>query len=784
MIITRSWLNEFIDISKVSTEDICKKLNSIGLEVDSLKSINIPDGIIVGLVVECEKHPNADKLNVCRVEVGNRFSQIVCGASNVAKGQFVAIATIGTKFENGLEIKPVKLRGIESDGMICSSNEIGLPKLNDGILVLDNTIGKLEIGKSLKEYSLLDDEIIEIELTANRGDCLSIYGVARELSTAFNLPLKEINFYESEDYGLGVGRILHVQHDGDINASLLYKAVNLKKLEASLKINLRLALVDEEENNILNNILKYITYTTGVILRAYKHSLFLEKIGSEKADFKVKRDENGFDNIYFKDKKLSIVGVSQEKFSKPTTFEEERVIIEASYIDPEVISENIYKHKLETDAFYYRTSRGSEPNLENGINYLCYIFKKYFNVEIFSGANELIKEKSEIVLSISSSKIGNIIGQKIENAQIVAILKSLGFKVSVDLEDDNLIISVPEFRHDIKSGQDIVEEIVRIVGIDNIKSTPLTFKETNRFNSEYYEFKNKRAIRLKAIANGFFEAVTYIFSKRENLINYDFKTISEDSDLLNPIVDNLNTLRTTLLVNLVEAVQKNIHFGKKSIKLFEIGSVFNENREENLKMAFVFSGLVENELFVNNGKPKNIDFYTFADKLNSIIGDFELKKIDENNIENKFIHPYQSADIFINSKKVGFITKLHLNIAKNLELPDTFMAEIDFDKIDFNLKDAHKFSKFQSSTRDLSLLIPKDLEFYKIREEIRTQEIPYLKELYPLDIYQSEELGENMSLTLRLILQSNEKTLEEEDINSVTKNILEHLQNSLNIGLR
>lgn len=782
MIITRSWLNEFIDISKVSTDDICAKLNSIGLEVDSVKSINIPDGIIVGYVTECEKHPNADKLNVCKVDTGSRISQIVCGASNVAKGQYVPVATIGTKFENGLEIKPVKLRGVDSEGMICSSSEIGLPKLNDGILVLDNTIGELEIGKSLKEYSILDDDIIEIELTANRGDCLSIYGVARELSTALNLPLKEVNFYESEDYGLGVGRVLHIQHEGEMDASLLYKVVNIKALENSLKIDLRLGLVEESKENMLDTILQYVTYTTGVILRVYKHSLFLDKPDSEKAEFKVKKDNSGFDTIYFNEKELSIVGVSQDENSKAIGSENEKVIIEASYIDPEVISKNIYKHKMKTDVLYYRTSRGSEPNLENGINYLCYIFQKYFNVEIFAGANELMKEKGEVVLSISASKIGNIIGQKIENARIVSILKSLGFKVSVDLEDDNLIISVPDFRHDIKSGQDIVEEIVRIVGIDNIKSNPLNFKEANRFNSDYYEFKNRRDIRVKAIANGFFEAVTYVFSSKEMLAKYGFETINENLELLNPIVNDLNTLRTTTLVNLLKAVEQNIKFGKKSVKLFEIGSVFNAKREEFTKIGFIFSGQVEKELFLNSGKPKEIDFYTFVDKLNSIIGNFELKKMEE--IDNRLIHPHQSANIFFNGKKVGFISKLHLDIAKELDLPDTFIAEIDFKAIDFNLKEAHEFSKFQASTRDLSLIAPKNLEFFKIREEINSLNLSILKDIYPLDIYTSEELGENMSLTIRMILQSMEKTLEEEDINAVTDTILKHLQNSLNIGLR
>ncbi|XPV82146.1 MAG: YtpR family tRNA-binding protein [Halarcobacter sp.] len=192
MIITRSWIQEYIDISKISTEDICKTLNSIGLEVDSFEEQRMPSNIVVGKVLEKEKHPDADKLNICQVDIGNETVQIVCGAKNVDAGQFVPVAVVGCHLGEGFKIKKAKLRGVESNGMICSSTEIGLPKLNDGILELDESIGKLEIGKELKDYPFLNDDVIEIELTANRGDCLSINGVAREISAFYsNKPLIE-----------------------------------------------------------------------------------------------------------------------------------------------------------------------------------------------------------------------------------------------------------------------------------------------------------------------------------------------------------------------------------------------------------------------------------------------------------------------------------------------------------------------------------------------------------------------------------------------------------------
>ena len=206
MIITRTWLQEFVDISQIVSDDICKTLNSIGLEVDSLEKNRIPAGVVVGLVTEKVKHPDADKLNICQVDLGSTTVQIVCGAKNVAEGQYVPVATVGCDLGNNFKIKKAKLRGVDSHGMICSSTELGLPKLNDGILELDSSIGELVLGKELNEFKLLNDDIIEIELTANRGDCLSINGVARELAAYYNLTMPE--FEKNIEYNdIGIGQV-------------------------------------------------------------------------------------------------------------------------------------------------------------------------------------------------------------------------------------------------------------------------------------------------------------------------------------------------------------------------------------------------------------------------------------------------------------------------------------------------------------------------------------------------------------------------------------------------
>jgi phenylalanyl-tRNA synthetase beta chain len=776
MIVTKSWLSKFIDISDIDVDKICKVFNSIGLEVDSVTNYKVPAKIVIGHVVECEKHPNADKLNVCKVDVGTAIRQIVCGAKNVAKGQYVPVAILGAKLPNGLEIKPVKLRDVESDGMICSSSELGLPKVNDGILELDNSIGELTVGKELREYEVFNDTVIEIELTANRGDCLSIYGVARELSTALEIPLKNIESFEEDDNLLGIGRVLHVSYEQDVNASTLYKAIELNESSFPLAILLQLAHIEKNDQTDIEKIIDYIIHTTGVVIRGYN----VDNIAKSDniASIGVKKDELGLDVVVSKDKKISTIGI----FDEEKELKSGLLVFEASYINPDRVSIAVADNKLKTDELYYRTSRGSEPNLEFGINYLLNTLSTFFDVNIYAGVSENIHNIEEKSINVNIDKVCSIIGQKVTSNKIVSILTSLGFKANATVQDNYLVVKVPGFRHDINNIQDIVEEITRIIGIDNIQSKPLEYIERNTHNQEYITYINKRNIRYKSIGEGFNETITFVFGDKEKLKKYGYKTINDDIDLANPITNELNTLRNTILLNLLDGASLNIKNGYKSVSLFEIGSVFDENREESTKVAFLFSGNKDKANILNSGKPTNMDFFTFADKVSSVIGEFELEPIENPSVS--LIHPYQSANIIIAGEKVGEISKLHINVAKDYELPDTFIAEVDFDKISFTSKKAKEVSKYQLSNRDLSFVVPKSIMFKDIKDAINSNKPEELVKFYPLDIYESEELGDNISLTIRLELQSYEKTLEEADITSAVDKVLESLKTNLKLELR
>lgn len=776
MIVTRSWLNEWIDLEGISTDDLCKTFNSIGLEVDRLESHTIPKKIVFGKVLECEKHPDADKLNVCQVDIGTSTRQIVCGASNVRAGLYVVVATIGATMPGGLVIKPVKLRGIESEGMICSATEIGLEDAQDGILELDESIGKFNLGDEVSTNPILNDDLIEIELTANRGDCLSIRGVARDLSAAYDRPIKEYTVTDN-DAKRGIGRILSLSHDKNLDVSLRYKAIELKDLYLPFVVKLRLAQINDVRETDIESVMLYVTHATGVILRAYNYGFFCKE-NEVIAKVTLSEDENGYACIKG-ETRASTIGIIQDDASK-VTYDEGTVLLEASYIPPDIISKKMAANKREAGPMFYKTSRGSEPELHGGLSYCIDLIEANSSSSTFSGSIELSDTSKTKVVKVTKQEIDEIIGAKIDKIAIAKILKNLGFETSkISLED--FVITVPQFRHDIVNKQDIIEEIVRMVGIDNIPSKPFVLTEDNRLEDDYFEYKKRTIFRHRAAQSGFFESVHFIFDEKKVLESYGFLTTKSELELLNPIVQTLDTLRPTLLTGLLKAASANVKNGYSSVKLFEIGSVFSPTRDETLKFSMLFSGDVESESLSNAGKPSKVDFAFFTQKISDIVGNIELKEYET---KHTLSHMYQCAQVLIEGEVVGELFRVHPDIEKNYDLENTYVCELDFNKIPYALKSAKKYSKYQASFRDLSIIMPQSMSYEKVKEVILESEIANLIRFYPVDKYSDESLGENMSLSIRFVLQSDAKTLEEEDINNVMDTILGQLGSKLGIGLR
>ncbi len=777
MIVTKNWLNEWIDLSAISTEQLLKTFNAIGLEVDRHEVISIPKKVLIGYVESCEKHPDADKLNICQVNVGSDIRQIVCGASNVRAGIYIAVATVGAELPGGLIIKEAKLRGMDSYGMICSSKEIGLPSMGEGIMILDSSIGLLEAGKELSSYPLFNDDIIEIELTANRGDCLSIHGVARDLSAAFNKELRENTQKVEQEGRLGIGRILQLQHAETYDVELLFGAVEIKELNIPFLITLRMAILEENSLCVMDTLLKYTTHSTGVILRAYPFEM-LEETGNGKSLLTLSNDENGYTSLYGKEH-LSVVGVSQNKeshFSKNTGL----AIIEASYISPEIIAKKMGEKKVTSCPHYYHTSRGSEPELQMGIRYVMGLLEKYTPSAIYGGQIELQYQHETRVVTMDEGEFESFIGMKIDKTRLTQILKNLGMGISKP-KASTFAISVPRFRHDIVNKQDIVEEIVRMVGIDNIPSKPLVFAEKNQNTDDLETYRKIRMYRHRSAQSGFFESVHFVFNERAVCERFGFECTQSDSELLNPITATLDTLRPTLMIGLLNSASANVKVNQKKIALFESGMVFDPKRSESKRIAFIISGASMGEKISNAGKPSVADLPMFAQKISDIIGSFEMLA---HTPTHALAHPYMCAKVMINGVESGELFRVHPNVEAQFDLSSTFICEIDMEGLPYGLVQAQPFSKFQASYRDLSVVIPKALQYEVIKEVISKYAPIEIQRFYPVDRYSSEALGDNISLSIRFVVQSMDKTLEEEDITMVMESILNALKEELGIGLR
>lgn len=778
MIFTRSWLGEFVNISHINDEQIMDALNKIGLEVAAYKKIEIPKGVMVAKIEDFEKHPDADKLSVCKVNNGFETVTIVCGAKNVQKGAFVALATIGAELPNGITIKQAALRGVESFGMLCSSVELGLPKLNDGIMILDSSLGGLEIGLELNDLPQIADSVIEVEITPNRGDCLSVRGVARELAAYFGLELREVDGKNIKENEKGIGRVLSLHAHLKTSANAAFMVLE-KKEEASFNgflMDYRLALIGEAKNSDpLKNIITYVSSAVGVNLSFFKESSFLKT--EEKIDIHLDTLESGAEVIRGAENALYI-GLLQDEISHPSS-EDKSVIMAATYVAPNVVLNLQDEFKTRDDKLFYRSSRGSEPDLILGLNYASSFMSSCCGFVFYVGYEDDYKPLDREPIKVEINKINKIIGSELDKNHIVSLLRKLYFDVNVNTGPDSCAVTAPGFRHDITNVYDLAEEIVRIKGIESIESKPLVIAESAKINDSLKNYLFLKTLRQNAAMKGFFECVHFIFSDRALQEKFGFCSIKESQELLNPITSELNTLRSTLLLNLLSSASKNANNSQSKIALFESGTIFGDDRAERASIAFVWANEAHKDSIINAGKPKNIELQEFVSKLADIFGGFKLESYSPDGL---FLHPYQSARVIKNGVDIGFIAKLHQNAEEYFGLKACFVCEIELSKLGTSHIKAREFSRFQKSVRDLTLDTPLDMPYAAIESAIGGIKDDTLRGFYPVDIYSGK--GDTKSLTLRFELQSNEKTLEEGDIANTMDNVLQTLNRELNIGMK
>ncbi len=756
-------LNVFVDTPK-DIAKLCEDLSRLGLEVESCISCVAPKNVVVGKVLEKAPHKNAEKLSVCQVSVGKEVLQIVCGAKNVAPNQFVPVALNGALI-GSTTIAKTDLRGVESCGMICSSNELGFPKINNGILELDESVGELVLGKGLNQYAPFNTHVLEISLTPNRGDCLSVLGIAREISAFYHTPLKPIkalNFTPKSD-------LITLCAGENIESHLAYYLICNHSLKTPLNVKLSLAHNNALSENDLNNFIEFSAHFSGVVMNAYS-------LDATPIDLSVKNDENNLESVYINHQKRSTIAIKHQDQKDLSEY----LLLEASYTDPISLSLKLHALKDKTlqkdNALIYRSARGSNPNLSDGLNFLS----THLKAAILESkqTKHALKDRT---LKFKLEDITEILGLAIEEETIQGILKNLGFKVSIKEPNSKpqiLEVVAPNFRHDIKTIQDIAEEILRFVGIDHLISKPLDSVSNKKSNPHYDTHRFFENLKHKALACGFKEVIHYVFYSKEKQQKLGFEVLEDPLELQNPITTELNTLRTSLVCGLLDASLRNKNLGFKSIALYEKGSVYNSKREEIQKLGFLASGLQKKESYPD-AKGKAWDFYSFAECISKVIGDFSLEKLTTQTPIN---HPYQSAKIIQNHKIIGVIAKIHPKIIQELDLFESYYAEIDASKLKRPAMLLKPFSIYPSSVRDLTLIIDENTAFSKIKKALKDAQIPNLSEILPLDIF--KESDNTIALSVRCVIYSLEKTLNDEEVNSAVQKVLEILEKEFNAHLK
>lgn len=756
-------LNVFVNTPKDIVK-LCENLSRLGLEVESCIPCIAPKNVVVGKVLEKAPHKNAEKLSVCQVDVGKEVLPIVCGAKNVAPNQFVPVALNGALI-GSTTIAKTELRGVESHGMICSSIELGFPKINDGILELDESVGELVLGKELHGYAPFNTHVLEISLTPNRGDCLSVLGIAREISAFYHTPLKPIkalNFTPKSD-------LITLSADENIESHLAYYLICNHSLKTPLNIKLSLAHNNALSENDLNNFIEFSTHFSGVIMNAYS-------LNKTPMDLSMKNDENNLESVYINHQKRSTIAIKHQDQKDLS----ECLLLEASYTDPISLSLKLHALKDKTlqkdNALIYRSARGSNPNLSDGLNFLSAHLKA--TILESKQTKHSLKDRT---LTFQLEDITEILGLAVEKEKIQGILKNLGFKVSAKEPNSKpqiLEVIVPNFRHDIKTIQDIAEEILRFVGIDNLVSKPLNCVSSKNSNPHYETHRFFENLKHKALACGFKEVIHYVFYSKEKQQKLGFEVLEDPLELQNPITTELNTLRTSLVCGLLDASLRNKNLGFKSIAFYEKGSVYNSKREEIQKLGFLVSGLQKKESYPD-AKGKAWDFYSFAECVSKVIGDFSLEKLT---IQTPINHPYQSAKIIQNNGVIGVIAKIHPKVIQELDLFESYYAEIDASKLKRPAMLLKPFSIYPSSVRDLTLIIDENTAFSRIKKALKDAQIPNLSEILPLDIF--KESDNTIALSVRCMIHSLEKTLNDEEVNSAVQKVLEILEKEFNAHLK
>jgi len=806
--VSHKWLKNYIEL-EAEPEEVKEKLTMLGLEVESVEYLGEKfKNFYVGEVLEVNKHPNADRLTVCKVSIGKDTLQIICGAPNVSSGQKVPVALVGAiipRNQHDPEGKPfvltrARIRGVESFGMICSEYELGLGDDKEGIMVLEPNA---KVGQPLAEYFGLDDFVYDISITPNRPDCLSHIGIARELAVAFGLKLKkpEIKVVESDKK---VTDYASVEIIDPLNCPRYTARVVLNvKVEPSPKwLQNYLQSVGLRPINNIVDITNFVLYEIGHPLHAFDY----DKLAGHKIIVKCAEDGEVFitldgkartlrkDTLMICDaqKPVAIAGVMGGANSQITE-ETRNVLIESAYFNPISIRRTSKYLGLSTDASY-RFERGADPEAVIwALNRAAQLMAEIAGGEVLRGIIDVYPVKIEPkVVSLRFSRLNSIIGLEIPRDEVIKILEGLEFEV-LNLDEKGLTVKVPTFRPDVEREIDLIEEVARVYGYDKI---PDKMQSIVHFSAEKIKIDFHNLVRGRLIGAGFKEVVTnsMLDQDKAGLFGENFVKV------LNPLSKEMSALRTSLIPSALEVVKHNFGYGIKNLKFFEIGKVFRVSFDEDEKPKFVDNYIEEERLLIlmtglaepisYDVKERNFDIYDLKGEVEKLFRALFLENYQFIYYSNNSEIAEFEIGIEIAGKYAGKLFKASDDLLKKFDIEaDIYIAEIDFELICKHSKIEERqyaeFPRFPSVYRDLAFVIDEAVPVGEVEKAIREKAGEILKSIRLFDIYRGERIGEGKkSVAFSLEILSKEKTLTDEEVNELIKKVVNYVEQKLGAKLR
>lgn len=802
MLVSTKWLSEYVNIEGISTADLAEKITRSGIEVDSIidRSYGMTN-IVVGYVVECVKHPEADKLNICQVDVGEETTQIICGAPNVAEGQKVIVARPGAVLPGGMKIKKAKLRGEESNGMICSLQELAIegklvPKAYaEGIYVLPESAIP---GESALPLLGLDDQVLEFDLTPNRSDALSMIGVAYEVGAilAQGIQLPEINYTASNDKAEDMLKLrIDAKEDNPMYVAKIVKNV---KVEASpLWLQNRLMAAGVRPHNNVVDITNFVLMEYGQPLHAFDY----DRLGT--GEIAVRLAEQGEKITTLDDTErileahqlvitngkepVAIAGVmgglNTEVHDGTTT-----VVIESAYFAPGSVRRTSRELGLRSDAST-RFEKGVDPNrVEAAAERAAQLMAEIAGGVVLAGSvivDEL--DKTPIRITVSPDYINNRLGMKIPLEEMLTILD--GLQIPTEAVNGKLIIDAPTRRQDLRIQEDIIEEIARMYGYDLIPMT-LPITESTPGGLSPYQAK-RRTVRAFLEGAGLFQALTYSLTSKEQAQSYALET-APVTELLMPMSEDRSILRQSLIPHLLEAATYNVARRMDSVALYETGAVFLGEEEDGLPQEVEHVAAVITGKWVDHAwqaETKSVDFYVLKGIIEGMMDSLGLAKglsFEQTVLDG--MHPGRTANIFYNGERIGLIGQIHPTEQKKRDLKNTYVMEMNLAEILAIETDELLYvpvPRFPSSSRDIALVVSSDTAAGTLENVIQSAGGKLLKDIRLFDLYEGDNVEDGKkSLAFSLTYSDSERTLTDEEVVKAHDKVLNALTTEAGALLR